>query len=184
MQENFHAQALGLVGEFEAHAAMRPLVYLLVVHVTNIGLLPKIAHIANHERSHACLLQRGDEPARLLMLDVFDLMLYFLELLLLGTDDALTALGSSPHLAINTAVETRLQFVAILDLGTQEPTVEDVRLRSIVGDRHMYLTQVDARHLVALWLYLGEWSLIGGNRLIFLSRPVDNHCVWQVPGPG
>ena len=44
LQEDFHAQAFGLVGEFEAHAAMRPLVDFLVVGVTNIGLLP-LCHI-------------------------------------------------------------------------------------------------------------------------------------------
>ena len=48
-------------------AAMRPLVDFLVVRVTNIAGLPKIAHIANDQRSHACCMQRGYQVCRLLM---------------------------------------------------------------------------------------------------------------------
>ncbi len=56
LQEDFHPQARGLVGELLANAAMRPLVDFLVIGVTNIGSLSQISHIANDECSHACFI--------------------------------------------------------------------------------------------------------------------------------
>jgi len=41
--------------------------------MTNIGVLSQIAHVANDQRLHSCLLQRGDESACLLVLDILDL---------------------------------------------------------------------------------------------------------------
>jgi hypothetical protein len=137
LQDDLHAQTLGFVGEFVSDAAMRPLMNLLVIFASNIGLLSDIAHIANDQRLHACLMQRGDEDGGLLMLDLLDLVFNLGELSFLGTDDALAALAAFLHLAINAAVQFRLQFVAVLDLGTQQSPVEDLGLGSIVGDRHM-----------------------------------------------
>ena len=104
LQEHFHAQALGLVGELLAHAAMRPLVDLLVVRMSNIRRLSEISHIANDQRSHACLLQRGDELARLLVLDLFDLLLDLLELLFLRADHPLAPLAAFLHASIDAAI--------------------------------------------------------------------------------
>jgi hypothetical protein len=67
LEHDLDALPLGLVGEFEAHGAMRPLVDLLIVLGANISVLPQIAHVTDHERSHACLMQRGDEPRCLLI---------------------------------------------------------------------------------------------------------------------
>ena len=64
------SQAFCLIAEFEAYRAVSPLVYILVVRVTNIGLLSQIAHITNDQRSHACLMQRGDEARGLLVFDL------------------------------------------------------------------------------------------------------------------
>jgi hypothetical protein len=67
LQDDFHAQVLCFVGEFEAYRTCRPLVNFLVVRVTNIAGLPEIAHIANDQRSHACCIQSGYQVCRLLM---------------------------------------------------------------------------------------------------------------------
>ncbi len=154
LQDDFHAQVQCFVGEFKAHRACRPLVDFLVVRVTNIGGLPKIAHIANDQRSHACCMQRGDEARGLLVLDLSNLVFDLLELLLLGTDDALATFAALLHALIDTAVQLRLQFVAVLHFGTQEPPVEDMRVVPIVGDCHMYLAQVYSSDLFPLWLGL------------------------------
>ena len=95
LQDDFHAQVLCFVGEFEAHRTCRPLVNFLVVRVTNIGGLPKIAHIANDQRSHACLVQRGDQFACLLVLNLSNLVFDLLQLFLFRADDALAPLGGS-----------------------------------------------------------------------------------------
>jgi hypothetical protein len=83
LQGDANSQELRFVGELEAHAAMRPLVDFLVVGVTNIGLLPEIAHIANDQRSDASLIERRYQARGLLVFDLLDLMLNLLELFLL-----------------------------------------------------------------------------------------------------
>ena len=45
LQKDLHPDALGLVGEFLAHATVRPLMDFLIVSVTNIRVLSKIACI-------------------------------------------------------------------------------------------------------------------------------------------
>jgi hypothetical protein len=50
LQDDLHPEVLCLVGELLPHPACRPLVNLLVIRVTNIRILSKIAHVANHER--------------------------------------------------------------------------------------------------------------------------------------
>jgi hypothetical protein len=65
---------------------------------------------------------------------VFDL----LELLLFGTDDALAAFAAFLHPAIDPAVQLRLQFVAVLHFGTQEPPallrefIRDARAQAVI----------------------------------------------------
>jgi hypothetical protein len=78
LQGHSHAQPLCLVGELEAHRAMRPLVDFLVVGMPNIVVLPDISHIANDYGLHACLMQRGEKPRGLFVLNILDLMRYFL----------------------------------------------------------------------------------------------------------
>jgi hypothetical protein len=182
LQDDVHAQVPCFVGELEAHRACRPLVDFLVVRVTNICCVPKITHIANDQRSHACCMQRGDETRGLLVLDLSNLVFDLLELLLLGTDDALAAFAAFLHTPIDTAVELRLQFVAVLYFGTQEPPVEDMRVGPIVGDCHMYLAQVYSSDLFPLWLGL-DTLFIGSYGLILRARPMDDHRIWQFPGP-
>jgi len=86
--------------------------------MTNICVLSQIAHVANDQRLHACLVQRGDESARLLVLDRFDLMFDLLELFLLGADDPLAPLAAFLHTPVNAGVEFGLQLVAVLHFGT------------------------------------------------------------------
>ena len=183
LQDDFHAQMPCFVGEFEAHRACRPLVDFLIVLMTNIGGLPKIAHIANDQRSHACLVQRGDQCACLLVLDLSNLVFDLLELLLLGTDDALAAFAALLHAPIDTAVQLRLQFVAVLHFGTQEPPIEDMRVGPIVGDCHMYFAQVYCSNLFPLWLGL-DTHFVGSYGLVLRAHPMDDHRIWQFPGPG
>ena len=118
LQEDLHPKPFCLIGEFEAHTPMRPLVNLLVVRRANIAALPNIAHIANHERLDACFMQRRYQVRRLLVLDLVNLLFELLELFLLGTDDPLAAFL---HVPIDAAVESRLQLIAVLHFGTQEP---------------------------------------------------------------
>jgi len=106
--------------------------------MTNICVLSQIAHVANDQRLHACLVQRGDESARLLVLDRFDLMFDLLELFLLGTNEFLSATGTF-LLPINLLVQMFLELIAILPLRSEVPSIKDVRLGSIMRDRHVDL---------------------------------------------
>ena len=116
LQGDFHSAPLGLVGEFVPDAAVRPLVEFLVRFAANIQVVSDIAHVANHNGSHACLMQRGDEVRCLLMLNIPDLVLNLLKLLLLGADDPLAPLAAFLHASIDTAIQRRLQLIAVLYL--------------------------------------------------------------------
>ena len=98
-------------------AAVRPLVEFLIRFAANIQVVVQdIAHVANHNGSHACLMQRGDEVRCLLMLNIPDLVLNLLQLLLLGEDDPLAPLAAFLHASIDTAIQRRLQLIAVLYL--------------------------------------------------------------------
>jgi len=92
LQDDLYPTPLGLIGEQEAHTPVRPLVNLLVIGGTNISRLPDIAHIANGQCSHACLVQCGDKFACLLVLDLSNLVFDLLQLFLFRTDDPLAPL--------------------------------------------------------------------------------------------
>jgi hypothetical protein len=85
LQSYGHAHSLSFVGKLKADRAMRPLVYLLIVGMPNIVVLSNIAHIANDKRLHSCLMQSGDQCARLSVLNILDLMLDLPELPFLGS---------------------------------------------------------------------------------------------------
>src|SRR6266487_5361799 len=87
LQSYSHAQPLSFVGEFKTDRAMGPLMNFLVVGMSNIVVLPDISDIANDHGLHALLMQRGDKPRGLLVLNILDLVLYFLQLSPLGTDE-------------------------------------------------------------------------------------------------
>ena len=155
----------------------------LVIGMSNIVILPDISHIANDHGLHACLMQRGDEPRGLLVLNILDLVLQYLQLPLLRPDEPLAAFGTFLHAAIDAAIELGLELIAVLDFRAQEPPIQDVGLLAIVRDRHMHLAQVNACHLLTLGLYNGLLLLIGGYRFVLCSRPMDDHGLWQVPSP-
>jgi hypothetical protein len=184
LQGYFHPNSLGLVGKQEAHAPCRPLVNLLIVFGANIVALSDIAHVADDECSHACLLQRGDKARGLLVLDCFDLLFDLLELFLLGTDDALAPFAAARHFAIDAWIEFGLQLVAVLHFGTQEPSIENVGRLAIMRDRHMYFAEIDACNLARRERAVRRRLLVGRDGLILRSRPVDNDCVRERPGPG
>ncbi len=142
LQKDLHPDAFGLVGEFLAHATVRPLMDFLIVSVTNIRVLPKIAYVANDQRLHACLMQRGNKSARLLVLDLVYLILELLELSLLGTDDPSAPLAAFLHAPVDTSVEFGLLLVAVLHLGAQEPSVENVGMLAVMSNRHVDFPQV------------------------------------------
>ena len=156
---------------------------LLVVFGANIIVLSNASHIANHERSHACLLQRGDKSARLLVLDLADLVLDLLELFLLGADDALVPLASLLHLAVDAAIEPGLQLVTVLHLGAQQAPVQDVRGLPVMRYRHVDLAQVHSGGL-SWWEGAVERRLcVGGDSFVLAARPADDQRLGQVPIP-
>ena len=155
----------------------------LIVGVTNIVALPDSAHVANHERSHACLLQRGYQCARLLVLDLADLVFDLLELFLLGADDALAPLGAFLHTPIDAAIELGLQLVAVLHLGAQEPPVQDMRVVSIVGDCHMHLAKVHSSDFSWREGAVERRLCVGGDGFVLGARPADDHRLGQFPLP-
>jgi hypothetical protein len=83
LQGEAHSKPLGFVREHVARSAMRPPMDFLMIRRANIIVLPDVSHIADFQRSHACLMQRGDESRGLLVFNIFDLMVEFPELLLL-----------------------------------------------------------------------------------------------------
>ncbi len=183
LQEDLHPKPFCLIGEFEAHAPMRPLVNLLVVRRANIVALPKIAHIANHERLDACFMQRRYQVRRLLVLDLVNLLFDLLELFLFGTDDPLAPLAALLHVPIDAAVESRLQLIAVLHFGTQEPPVEDMGLGAIMTDRHMDFPKINPGHFPDREGAVQRLLLVGRNRLVLCAYPVNHDRLWGFPRP-
>ena len=183
LQDNLDPTPLGLIGEQEAHAPVRPLVNLLVIGGANISRLPDIAHIANDQRSHACLVQRGDQFACLLVLNLSNLVFDLLQLFLFRADDALAPLRPFLHLAVDAGIEGGLQLVAVLDFGAQDPPIENMRVGAIVSRRHMHFAKINACNPLSLRTGNGL-RLVGRNRLVLRSRPADDHRVRKIPWPG
>ena len=55
--------------------------------------------------------------------------------------------------------------------------------RAIVSYRYVDLAEIDPGHLAWREGAVGPRLSVGGNRLVFGSRPVDDHRLWQVPRP-
>ena len=106
-----------------------------------------------------------------------------LELFLLGTDDALTPLAALLHVPIDAAVERRLQLIAVLHFGTQEPPVEDRGLCSIMTDRHMDFPKINPGHFPDRERAVQRLLLVGRNRLVLCASPVNHDRLWGVPRP-
>ena len=155
----------------------------LVVGVSNISVLPNIAHIANSHNSHAILVERGDQSRGLLVFDIGYLVFDLQELSFLGTNEPLAAFAPFLHPAINPAREFGLELVAILHLGTEQSSIEHMGVLAIVRNRHVDFAQIDASYLTrqvgSVWLF----QLVGGDHLVLLARPVDHDRVGQIPTP-
>ena len=90
-EHHLHAQPLGFVRELVPYTAKGPLMDTLVIGGAGIIVLPNSAHIANNYRLYSLCMQSRNQSGRLLMLDILDLVLQFLELFLFGTNKLLTA---------------------------------------------------------------------------------------------
>src|SRR6266496_2516592 len=112
---------------------------LLIVGRACIVVLPDSAHITNHNRLHALLMQRGDQVGCLLLLNSFDLVFEFPQLFVFRTNEPFPS-SRAFLLAINLARECCFELVLILFLGTQEPPIENMRLCSVMGNCYMDLT--------------------------------------------
>ena len=155
----------------------------LIVGVSNIGVLPNIAHVANSHNSHAILVERGDQSRGLLVFDIGYLVFDLLQLSLFGTNEPLAAFAPFVHPAIDPAREFGLELVAILHLGTEQSSIEQVGVLAIMRNRHVDFAQIDASYLTrqvgSVWLF----QLVSGDRLILFARPVDHDRVRQIPSP-
>ena len=87
LQHHVHALPLCLVGEQMAGMACGPLVQLLIRLGANIQMVPNILDITDDHRLHALFVERGDQLRGLLMFDILDLVLDFLQLLLFGRNE-------------------------------------------------------------------------------------------------
>jgi len=117
LQGHVHPQALRLLGELVADRAVRPLMDFLVVRVSNIVVLPDIAHIAYHNCLHAIRVKRGDQSGCALVFDILDLILDLLELFLPRVAQLLATAGTFLHPPIDAAITVGLQFVAVVHFG-------------------------------------------------------------------
>ena len=91
LQGYYHSVPLSLVGKQVPHGAMGPLMEFLIILGADIQVLPNIADIPNHKRLDTFSMQCRDQSACLFMFHIGDLMLEFLELFLLGTNEFLAA---------------------------------------------------------------------------------------------
>ena len=141
LQLHSHSQPFSFIGELVAHTASRPLMDLLIPFRAHINVLPEISNVANDHGLHTLLIQCGNKSTGLLVFDIFDLVLDFLELRLLRLDELLASTG--PFLfPVDLLTQLFLQFVLVLSLGTQISPVEDMGMLSIMRDGHVDLTQV------------------------------------------
>ncbi len=181
LQSHGHSVPLCLVGEHVADRAVRPLMELLVIGGANIQVLPYIAHISNHKRLDTLLMQCRDESTCLFVFHIGYLMFQFPQLLLLGTNEFLSATRAF-LLPVDLLVQMFLELVAILSLGTQMPPIEDMRLLTIMRDGHVYLTEVNACYFLTCGSRMRLY-LVGGNRFILRACPVDHHSSRKFPRP-
>src|SRR6266516_4665070 len=63
------------------------------------------------------------------------------------------------------------------------PPVQDIRLLPIVGNSHVYFSQVDTGYLVADGNSLRRFLLVGRNDFVLGACPVDHHGLGQFPRP-
>jgi hypothetical protein len=190
LDHDAHPQTLRLIGELVSHAAKGPLVQLLVGCGTHIQMLADRAHIANDQLLDALLVQRVDQIAGLLVLDILDLMRELAQPLLLGSDQfpappaSLLAVG-------NLRVQLRDELVAVLPLTAQQAPIEQVSAFPIAGDRRMDLPQVDAHAVLSAPFLQGQLLFlrevcpdpVGRNGFVLAPRPVDDDGLGKIPLP-
>ena len=173
-----------------SNAAKGPLMELLIGFGAFIQTVPDRAHISNDQFLDALLVQRVDQIAGLLVLDLLDLMRELAQPFLLGAHQFPAPVASL--LAVgNLGIHPRDELVAVLPLAAQQAPIEQVSALPIAGDRRMYLAQVDARavfsspffrgHLLFLWQTFPD--LVGRKGFILAPRPADDDGVRKSPFP-
>src|SRR5258708_35544148 len=85
-------------------------------------------------------------------------------------------------LPIKPLLQRGFQFVLILPFGTQDPPIEDMGLRSIMSNRHMDFSQVNACYLLSPRL-CSCLNLIGCDGFVLSPCPVDHHRLRGLPRP-
>ena len=93
LQFHYHPQPFSFIGELVAHTASRPLMDLLIPFGAHINMFPQISNVANCHGLHTLLIQCGNKSCCLLVFNILDVVLDFLELLLLRLDQLLSSTG-------------------------------------------------------------------------------------------
>ena len=181
LQSNDHAPSLGFVGKFVAHTAKGPLVDFLVVGGADIIALPDIPDIANHHRLHAFLIQLRNKARGAFVLDISDLMPEFPQLLVFRSDEPF-ALAGAFLASTDLLVQVFDELIAILPSGAQESPVENMGSGSIVRDSHMDFSQINASHLVPLWLH-HRLCLVCSDGFVLRASPAHDDGLREYPGP-
>jgi hypothetical protein len=127
---------------------MKPLMNFLVGGMSNIVVHANVSHIPDGQRSHACLMQRGDESGRLFVLHIPDLVLELPQLFLLRANQPLP-LTRAFLLAVDPGLQGGLELVLVLPFATKETPIENDGLLSIVSHSLMNSSQIDAYHLLS-----------------------------------
>ena len=104
---------------------------LLSILGADIQILPDRAYIPYDQRLHPVSVEGGNQSARRLVLDLFDLIFEFLELFLLGSDQFFTTTRAF-LLRIDLLIELCYELVAILPLRPQETPIEEIGLLAIM----------------------------------------------------
>ncbi len=181
LQSNAHAPSFGFVGKFVAHTAKGPLVDFLVVGGADIIPLPDIPDIANHHRLHAFLIQLRNKARGAFVLDISDLMPEFPQLFVFRSDEPF-ALAGAFLASTDLLVQVFDELIAILPSGAQESPVENMGSGSIVRDSHMDFSQINASHLVPLWLH-HRLCLVCSDGFVLRASPAHDDGLREYPGP-
>jgi hypothetical protein len=183
LQVHYHSQPLSLIGEHTPHSAMGPLIKLLIVLAANIHPLADLANVADDHGLHALLIQRGNKSGGLLVFDILDLVLELLELSLLRPDQLFVSTGAFLF-PVDLFVEMLEELVAILPLGAQQASIEDMGMLPPMRDSQLDLAQIDASYLAPNGSGFRFFLPIGSDGFILAARPADHHRLGTIPLPG
>ena len=116
------------------------------------------------------------------MFDILDLISEFPQLLVFRSDQLFSTTGTI-LLPVDFLAEMFLQFVLVLPLRSQVPTIKDVSVGPIVRNSHMDLAQIDTGDFTPDWCADSLFHTIGSNGCVLGPCPVDDNRFWQFPPP-